>query len=70
MVACLHNFEINKYLREPIIWIFVPVISDFEALLFSNWTTCKVAFANKSSEKLGASDATKQKQLWLYYSNK
>jgi hypothetical protein len=70
MVACLHNFVINKYLIEPIIWIFVPVISDFAPLFFSNRTTCKVAFANKSFDKLGASDTTKQKQLWLYYKNK
>jgi hypothetical protein len=63
VVASLQNFEINKYLREPIIWIFVRVISDFAPLFFSNWTTCKVAFANKSSDKLGASDATKQRQF-------
>jgi hypothetical protein len=53
------------YLREPIIWIFVRVISDFALLFFSNWTTCKVAFANKSSDKLGASDAAKQNGLLM-----
>jgi hypothetical protein len=34
-------------------------MSDFALLFFSNWTTCEVAFANKSSDKLGASDAAK-----------
>jgi hypothetical protein len=67
MVACLHKFEINKYLREPIIWIFVRVILDFAPLFFSNWTTCKVVFANKSSDKLGESVAclwTSKQQGW------
>jgi hypothetical protein len=32
---------------------------DFALLFFSNWTTCEVAFANKSSDKLGARDAAK-----------
>jgi hypothetical protein len=41
------------------------VISDFALLFLSNWTTCKVAFANKSSDKLGASDAAKQREVLL-----
>lgn len=53
------------YLREPIIWIFVRVISDFALLFFSNWTICKVAFANKSSDKLGARDAAKKIEVLM-----
>lgn len=46
-----------KYLRAPIIWIFVRAISDFALLFLSNWTTSKVALANKSSDRHAASDA-------------
>ena len=46
-----------NYLKAPIIWMFVRVISGFVALRFKSPTTSTVVFVNKSSDKLEASDA-------------
>lgn len=47
----------DTYLKAPIIWMFVRIISGFADLFFKSFTTSNVPLANRSSDKLGASDA-------------
>lgn len=59
-IHILHRkvFGHNKaYLKAPIIWMFVRVISAFVLLILKLRTTSVVAFANRSSDKLEAREA-------------
>lgn len=59
---CKHQFKFRIcYLRAPIIWMLVRIISDFKLLLLKRRTTSTVAFASKSSDKLEDRDAVKEK---------
>lgn len=48
----IESFCHKSYLKAPIIWMFVRVISAFALLILKHRTTSVVAFANKSSDKL------------------